>query len=106
MKGGSGREPPGQVMVIRPISASTRRRRGMQTSVDAFGAAGDGTTDDTGAFKAALGSMTNGGVLILGPKKCAGTSPPVSSGVTLRGEGDASVLKARAAGEMIAVDTG
>ena len=78
----------------------------MQTSVDAFGAVGDGTTDDTGAFKAALGSMSNGGVLVLGSKTYAVTSLPLSSGVTLRGEGDASVLKATAALRMIDVVAG
>src|SRR6267378_8240985 len=105
MEGCSGREPPGQVMAIR-ISASTRKRRGMHTSVDAFGAVGDGTTDATGAFNAALGSMINGGVLVLGPKTYAITSLHLSSGVTLRGQGDASVLKATTALAMIAVDTG
>jgi hypothetical protein len=75
-------------------------------SVDAFGAAGDGTTDDTGAFKAALGSMTNGGVLMLGPKTYAVTSLSLPSGVTLRGQGDASVLKATADLRMIEVAAG
>lgn len=75
-------------------------------SVDAFGAAGGGTTDDTGAFKAALGSMANGGVLILGPKTYAVTSLPLSSGVILRGQGDASVLKATADLRMIEVAAG
>jgi hypothetical protein len=75
-------------------------------SVDAFGAAGDGATDDTGAFRAALGSMTNGGVLMLGPRTYAVRSLPLSSGVTLRGQGDASVLKATAALRMIEVAAG
>jgi hypothetical protein len=74
-------------------------------TVDAFGAAGDGTTDDTGAFKAAFGSMTNGGVLGLGPKTYAVTSLPVRSGVTLRGQGDASVLKAMAT-SVVMIDVG
>jgi hypothetical protein len=75
-------------------------------SVDAFGAAGDGVTDDTGAFKAALGSLTNGGVLILGPRTYAVTSLFVFSGVTLRGQGDASVLKGKGASAMIEVGAG
>jgi hypothetical protein len=78
----------------------------MPTSVDALGAVGDGTTDDTGVFKAALASMTNGGVLLLGPKTYAVTSLPLFSGVTLRGEGDVSVLKATAAKAMIDVGVG
>jgi hypothetical protein len=84
-------------------TASPAKEKGDQVSVKTYGAVGDGVTDDTAAFNAALASLAKaGGGRCLVPKGTylisATTNPAITSHVTsnvhLVGEGrDVSVLK-------------
>ena len=80
-------------------TASRTVEKGGQVDVKTFGAAGDGVTDDTAAFNAALDSLADaGGGTCLVPKgtyiiSASGITSHVKSGVHLIGEGNASLLK-------------
>jgi parallel beta-helix repeat protein len=78
-----------------PIQA----KAGQIANVKTYGAVGDGVTNDTDAFNAALESLANaGGGRCLVPKgtyiiSASGITSRVNSGVHLVGEGHASILK-------------
>jgi hypothetical protein len=80
------------------ISGSIPDKSG-QVNVKAFGAEGDGVTDDTAAFDAALKSLADaGGGTCLVPRgtyiiSASGITSRVKSDVHLVGEGPASILK-------------
>jgi hypothetical protein len=73
--------------------------KGGQVNVKEYGAIGDGVTNDTAAFNAALKSLANsGGGVCLIPKgtyiiSASGITSRINSGVHLAGEGAKSVLK-------------
>ena len=68
-----------------PSTAAPAPEKGDQVNVKAYGAVGDGVTNDTAAFNAALKSLANaGGGVCLVPK---GTYLISASGITLRVRG-------------------
>jgi parallel beta-helix repeat protein len=84
-------------------AASPAPEKGDQVNVKTYGAVGDGVTDDTAAFDAALKSLADaGGGTCLVPKgtyliSASGITSHVKSGVHLVGEGHTSILKIAAA---------
>lgn len=80
-------------------TASPAPGKGDQVNVKTYGAVGNGVTDDTAAFDAALKSLADaGGGTCLVPKgtyliSASGITSHVKSGVHLVGEGQASILK-------------
>ena len=80
-------------------TASKTVEKGGHVDVKTFGATGDGVTDDTAAFNAALDSLAGaGGGTCLVPKgtyiiSASGITSHVKSGLHLIGEGKASLLK-------------
>ena len=84
---------------ITDVAASPAPAKGSQVDVKAYGAVGDGVTDDTAAFNAALDSLADaGGGVCLVPRgiyiiSASGITSHVKSGVHLVGEGPASILK-------------
>ena len=84
-------------------TASPAPKKGDQVNVKTYGAVGDGVTNDTAAFDAALKSLADaGGGTCLVPKgtyliSASGITSQVKSGVHLVGEGNASMLKIAAA---------
>ena len=81
------------------VTANPAPEKGGQVNVKTSGAVGDGITDDTAAFNAALKSLADaGGGTCLVPKgtyviSASGITSHVKSGVHLVGEGHASILK-------------
>ena len=81
------------------VTASPTREKGRQIDVKTYGAVGDGVTNDTAAFNAALQSLADaGGGTCLVPKGTyiispSGITTHVKSGVHVVGEGTASILK-------------
>jgi len=81
------------------VTANSAPEKGGQVNVKTSGAVGDGITDDTAAFNAALKSLADaGGGTCLVPKgiyviSAAGITSHVTSGVHLIGEGPTSILK-------------
>ncbi len=84
--------PAGPGAVSRPI----RDKLSDAVSVKDFGAVGDGVTDDTLAFHAALAAAK--AVQVPAGTYCLSNTLTVAFGRTLSGVGQASVLKARGAG--------
>ena len=78
-------------------TASPAPKKGDQVNVKTYGAVGDGVTNDTAAFDAALKSLADaGGGTCLVPKgtyliSASGITSQVKSGVHLVGEGNASM---------------
>jgi hypothetical protein len=94
-----------------PSAAALAAHRGGWYDVRSYGARGDGTTDDSAAFQAALdAARTAGGGVVFVPAGTYVVAPPASSdprkpslrsltigsNVWLRGDGPASVLKVKA----------
>ena len=81
------------------ITSPIPDKGGQVVNVKAFGAAGDGVTNDTAAFNAALASLATGGGMCLVPKgtyliSASGITSHVKSGVHLVGVGrEVSILK-------------
>ena len=84
---------------ITDVTANPAPEKGDQVNVKTYGAVGDGVTDDTAAFNAALDSLADaGGGVCLVPRgtyiiSASGITSHVKSGVHLVGEGRASILK-------------
>jgi parallel beta-helix repeat protein len=80
-------------------AGSAAPEKGDQVNVKTYGAVGDGATNDTAAFNAALDSLADaGGGVCLVPSgtyiiSASGITSHVKSGVHLVGEGNASILK-------------
>ena len=99
----TGNRPGGDNLATTASTAAPAPEKGDQVNVKAYGAVGDGVTNDTAAFNAALKSLADaGGGVCLVPKgtyliSAAGITrahiPAVSSGVRLVGEGRDSVLR-------------
>jgi hypothetical protein len=84
---------------ITDVTASPRPEKSRQADVKTYGAVGDGVTNDTAAFNAALESLSDaGGGVCLVPRgtyiiSASGITSHVKSGVHLVGEGRTSTLK-------------
>ena len=99
----TGNNPGGDNLATTASTAAPAPEKGDQVNVKAYGAVGDGVTNDTAAFKAALKSLASaGGGVCLVPKgtyviSASGITPAriaaVASAVRLVGEGSESVLK-------------
>jgi hypothetical protein len=78
------------------------RAGGTVCSLSAYGAAGDGRTDDSIAVQRAFNACANGGLVVLEEKAYLISSPiSVSNAVDVRGEGTRSVLLWTHAGDLL-----
>src|SRR5207245_273667 len=99
----TGNNPGAGNLATTASTAAPAPEKGDQVNVKTYGAVGDGVTNDTAAFNAALESLANaGGGVCLVPRgtyliSASGITPgrvaAVSSGVRLVGQGRESVLK-------------
>jgi parallel beta-helix repeat protein len=99
----TGNNPDAGNLATMTSTAAPAPGKGDQVNVKTYGAVGDGATNDTAAFNAALKSLANaGGGVCLVPKGTylisasgitQGRIPGVSSGVRLVGEGKDSILR-------------
>ena len=95
----TGNNPGAGNLATSASTASPAPEKGDQVNVKTYGAVGDGVTNDTAAFNAALESLADaGGGMCLVPKgtyiiSASGITSHVKSGVHLVGEGHASILK-------------
>jgi hypothetical protein len=97
---GGPADPPGEDLspTATPTPLPTREATpapGEAIDVRAFGATGDGSTDDSAALQRALDTAASTGALVgipAGTYRCA-TPLELADGVTLRGEGEGSWLK-------------
>jgi hypothetical protein len=95
----TGNNPGARDLATTGGTASPAPKKGDQVNVKTYGAVGDGVTNDTAAFNAALKSLAEaGGGVCLVPKgtyliSASGITSRVKSGVHLVGEGHTSILK-------------
>ena len=95
----TGNNPGAGNLATTASTASPAPKKGDQVDVKTYGAVGNGVTNDTAAFNAALKSLADaGGGTCLVPKgtyviSASGITSPVKSGVHLVGEGHTSILK-------------
>ena len=95
----AGNNPGAGNLATTASAASPAPEKGDQVNVKTYGAVGDGVTNDTAAFNAALDSLADaGGGVCLVPRgtyiiSASGITSHLKSGVHLVGEGHASILK-------------